>query len=143
MFVSRQEEDIMHYGSGRDYSSLPKVLRVATKELREHLDEFDALICTGISGLVVASPLSVRLKKPLMVLRKQGEDCHGNRLEPLIGYKEHLYPRILFVDDFVGCGDTRERCIDAVAKKSNRRAKIVAQYEYDPYMGDPGGWQYL
>lgn len=111
------------------FRDLGKTLTRMTRELRAHTDEFDAIICTGTSGLVVASPLSVRLKKKLLVLRKTNENAHGLGGMIIGGNLTNL--RILWIDDFVATGKTRTRIYEAVENQMPT-CKIVAESMCSP-----------
>lgn len=88
----------------------------AVTTLRPWADRFDAIIATGISGLVVAAPLALALNIPLTVLRKYTENCHSGQL--IEGVKSLTNARVLWVDDFTSNGETRERVEQAVAGAS-------------------------
>lgn len=126
----------MHYGCN-SYQALPQLLRSATKDLRQHEHEFDAIVCTGISGLVMASPLSMRLKKPLLVLRKDSESSHGipGELKGASGMPGQTVSgaRVLFVDDFISGGVTLRKCRESIERNGG---EIVASYEYTSFMGN-------
>jgi len=111
----------------RDHSfyDLERVVRRASARLRPALDEFDSIVVTGVSGMAVGFPLALRLKKPIAVLRKAGDDTHS--FKTLEG-GDDLGERVLFVDDFVSNGATRARVIDMVEKDPD--AKVVGTYQY-------------
>jgi adenine/guanine phosphoribosyltransferase-like PRPP-binding protein len=129
---SRHREHGSQSGSFRD---LADTVSDALLALRSHADEFDAIVVTGVSGAVVGSPVALALDKELLVLRKPNDDCHGNPGALLGGdpcekyaYRRNLNDkRVLFLDDFVSGGTTRERCRNAVEEKGG---KIVTQFEY-------------
>lgn len=71
--------------------------------------EFDTIVCTGVSGIVFATPLAMSLEKRLLIVRKDNESSHGEyRAEGSLGR------RWLFVDDFVSSGDTFRRVVSSV-----------------------------
>lgn len=107
-------------GSLRD---LEKAVRLTTKALRPHADEFESIVVSGMSGAVVGAPVALRLKKPLVIVRKPGENAHSGAI---VG-KDDIGPRTLFLDDFVASGETEQRVMKAVAKT---KARIAARYEY-------------
>lgn len=73
--------------------------------LRRHKDKFDFIAVRGVSGLVVGAPASLRLNKPLVVVRKPGEGQHS--YSSLVNGK-HAKGRYVFLDDFVSGGETRQ-----------------------------------
>ena len=63
--------------------------------------EFDAIACRGLSGLLIAPQIAVRLEKSLIVVRK-GEDCHSSNM--VEGDSATL--RYIIVDDLIATGST-------------------------------------
>lgn len=115
---------IYHGMSERDFSDLPHEVETACRNLRQYGDRFNTIIVQGVSGMCVGFPVALQLGKDIVVLRKEGEDCHdGFTLVGLIGIGD----RVLFLDDFINTGDTRKRCRRAVEDES---AKLVATYTY-------------
>jgi adenine/guanine phosphoribosyltransferase-like PRPP-binding protein len=79
-----------------------------------------------VSGQCVGFPLALRLKVPIAVLRKQGEDCHALQ-GTLINRQAVTGKRVLFVDDFIATGETRDRCREAVATAGG---ELVGSFTY-------------
>lgn len=120
---------MIYDGSGGSLDNLESVVRKTTKVLREHIDEFDSIAVTGTSGLLVGVPAAMRLKKPIVIVRKEEDGSHDYRT---VINAQNMGRRVLFLDDLVATGDTRQRVVDAVAHKVPRyqSARVVAQYEY-------------
>lgn len=95
----------------------------AVRDLLPHVLKFDAVVVTGVSGLAVGAPVALALEVELVVLRKEGENCHGGKT--LLG--NCAEKRVLFLDDFVGGGATRRKCKVAV---ENARGMVVGQFLY-------------
>lgn len=104
---------------------LAPTVRDAVDALRPHRSEFDSIIVTGLSGVIVGTPVAMRLRKPLVVFRKAGEDAHSSTP---VNHKR-LGTRALFLDDFISDGGTYRRVEDALVK-TDRGATIVAKYLY-------------
>jgi len=122
---------MIYHGPGRGgLIGLETTVRRTTKELRPILDQFDSIIVQGLSGVVVGIPVGLRLKKPVVILRKPDENCHSG-IGLVNRYK--LGRRVLFLDDFISNGDTLRRCKEAVKKE---RAEIVRTFEYRDYTFD-------
>lgn len=86
------------------------VKRLQQTLVEEKID-FDSIACRGVSGIMLASPLSFVTKKPLIVVRKTVEGNHGNSI--LEGY----FPRDLryiIVDDFISTGATVRAIIEEI-----------------------------
>lgn len=114
---------------GNHLSDLREIVNQSVRDLKAHIDEFDAIVVRGISGLAVGSPVSLRLKKDLLVVRKPQnvERSHGSF--PVIGARVEG-ARILFFDDFRAGGVTFMACRDALLSEG-KPCSIVGQYLYD------------
>lgn len=133
----------MFYTKHNEISDLAEHVNRAVSKLSKRLNEFDSIAVRGTSGLLVGSPVAMMLGKPLIVVRKPGESSHSS-LDV-----EHIGPvgmRVLFLDDFISSGDTKDAVIEAV-EGNHRGAKIVAQYMYgwwdDEGGGTRGQWESL
>jgi orotate phosphoribosyltransferase-like protein len=69
--------------------------------------EFETIVCTGLSGLLVAPEVSERLGKNLAIIRK-GESSRGSDVERTYGGPIGNY---IILDDFVESGRTIARVI--------------------------------
>lgn len=124
---------MIYHGNQGTFDDLEKTVKEAIKDLKPHVAEFDAIICQGTSGLVIASPVAIALKKKLLIVRKPKERSHGSQGEILgKGYFEKTHPerfrgRVLFIDDFIGCGETRLRTCGAA---DDYGMQVVLQYCY-------------
>ena len=74
--------------------------------------KFDAIACRGVSGLIVAAPVSFILDKPLVVVRKFLEGSHSNMM--VEGYLEKNL-RYIIVDDFMKTGNTIRKIIEEIS----------------------------
>lgn len=108
-----------------DLSDMALVATYTTKALRERAEEFDSIAVRGMSGALIGAIVSVRLKKPLVIVRKPGENPHGSEYAV---NGANVGKRVLFLDDFVSTGRTKRAVIEAIEKLG---AEIVLQYEYD------------
>jgi adenine/guanine phosphoribosyltransferase-like PRPP-binding protein len=113
--------------SGTAFADLELHVKDCVRTLQESEVRFDCIIVTGVSGLVVGAPLALRLRLPLLVLRKQNEASHGYDGELLGSRILDATSRVLFVDDFISEGETYRLCLEAVEKTG---AAIVASCEY-------------
>jgi len=106
---------------------------LSIRNLQPHVAEFDVIAVTGISGLVVGAPVAVALKKPLVVVRKDGERSHAmaehnfETYGPVVGGHMMLAQRVLWLDDFEASGKTRRRVEDAI---KGYGGEFVASYLY-------------
>lgn len=107
-----------------DLDKLPLVLAEALAILREHDSEFDFIVVRGISGLVVGAPVSLSLEKPLVVIRKGGENTHSKVHPNLMKVNGK---RGLFLDDLIASGTTLRECARVVRQG---HGTITCQYLY-------------
>ncbi len=122
-------------GERNTFADLERVVRRTTRDLRPHLDEFDAIAVTGVSGDSVGFPVALRLRKPIVSVRKESGQHHqwdGGDVAGYQGLPENA--RVLFLDDFVASGATRGRVERALGQlKGNPR--LVGQYMYHGWVG--------
>ena len=87
---------------------LPTEVAVVVEILTPHLDRFDGIAVTGLSGILPGVPASLTLGKRLLVLRKDGDNSHRANYHPgAEGVKRGT--RWLILDDFIAQGATVER----------------------------------
>lgn len=91
---------------------LDEAVFLLDEALRPHLDKFQSVVCTGLSGIVPASVFCHRHHKNLVVVRKPGEACHGSPIEGSYNWQD-TNSNYVVVDDFVGSGRTIQRLLDA------------------------------
>jgi adenine/guanine phosphoribosyltransferase-like PRPP-binding protein len=90
----------------------PETLREILKTAKTALSnqDYDAIAFRGVSGALLASPLSIMVNKPLIVVRKPGESAHSKAsCEGCVTAK-----RYIIVDDFVATGGTCRAIIKAI-----------------------------
>ena len=99
-------------------------IREAVKALRpwDKTYPFDSIAFRGTSGAALAFPLSLRLKKTLMCIRKDdGNHFGSNTIEG-----DHAANTYVIVDDCVESGDTVRKIVEIVDKEVG--AKCVGLY---------------
>ncbi len=97
------------YGLHRTAIGHRLAVRRVSYALRHIENEFDAIYVTGQSGIVPGSVVAWCLKKPLVILRKDEECSHGQRIEG--GDDNCANMRLVIVDDFVSRAGTMERLL--------------------------------
>lgn len=101
----------------------------AVRKLRPYLDRFDSIVVTGVSGIVVGSPVALALDKPLVVVRKENDGSHGShrgREGCILGLPD-LGTKACFLDDLVASGKTRRFVQESILPE----AQVVMQYMYE------------
>jgi adenine/guanine phosphoribosyltransferase-like PRPP-binding protein len=102
----------MIYDEGaHTFTNLSEVVDDTVALLRRYTSEFDSIVVRGISGIVVGSPVSLALKKPLVIVRKPGDGSHSPRTVENI---ENVGSRYLFLDDFLSMGTTRRAVAEEI-----------------------------
>jgi adenine/guanine phosphoribosyltransferase-like PRPP-binding protein len=106
----------------------PKRAKYTVKQvirmIKERGLEFDTIACRGVSGLLIAPIVAMRLNKIMIVVRK-GENTHS-------GYEvegDHGAKRYLILDDFIDGGDTVRAIIKDIFHV-NRSARCVGFIAY-------------
>jgi adenine/guanine phosphoribosyltransferase-like PRPP-binding protein len=115
---------MIHYDNSRGLSDLREIVQRTARDL-EGLS-FDSIVATGVSGLVVASPVSLMLGKPLVVVRKDNDrTCwHVSPVENA----QHAGRSYLFLDDYAGEGKTYDHVRSMM--RSATSAKYTGTYEF-------------
>lgn len=122
----------MIYDGDPGLSDLAETVERAVHDLRPHVNEFDSIAVTGMSGVVVGSPVSIELKKPLVIVRKTTDESHGGQGTVNL---ERAGERVLFLDDFVESGETRFRVKEAIRCRAGSSVTAQYLYTYSKYEG--------
>lgn len=85
--------------------------------------EFETIVCTGLSGLLVAPEVAERLGKSLAIIRKGKSNHHGSDVERTYSGPIGNY---IILDDFVESGRTIARVIGDM----NGEGVCVGSYFY-------------
>lgn len=130
----------MIYGShaskdGRAYNTfedLHLVVRDAVATLKCHLNEFDSIVVRGMSGVVVGAPVALKLKKPLVVVRKDTDSDnhtkHRGREGKVLNLR-NMGERVCFLDDLISTGRTKMAVHEAI--QPDARIAVIYTYESD------------
>lgn len=138
---------MIYTGDAGLFSDLGKCVTQTEQALTEFHDRFDVIVASGVSGIVVASPVCLELDIPLVIVRKK-EDHNGHHLGgEILNAKALDGKRYLILDDFVCSGRTIEYIKDRVANAplavfpwmDYAPAKYVGTYEYseDCFLWEP------
>lgn len=97
------------------------------KVINESEVKFDYILCTGISGIIVSGAVAARLKKNVLIIRKEREATHGDDYE----YANNFSPRtkkFIIIDDGISSGKTIVRLfgkMNEFYKNLDRRPEAV------------------
>jgi adenine/guanine phosphoribosyltransferase-like PRPP-binding protein len=108
---------------------LQKIVRNATKH--SPTTKYDTIAFRGMSGALVAPPIAGKLKKNLIMVRKDIKNCHSCQL--VEGYKKSK--NYIIVDDFVESGRTAFDIYYAVKKFSPKSKCLGVLVAADGAMG--------
>lgn len=114
--------------SGGTLDDLQATVDQTVMNLRLHADEFDFIAVRGCSGMLVGAPVSLALSKPLVVVRKPGENAH--QWSGTVVNADRAQGRYVFLDDLVSSGMTRGAVLEALADRPG--AEYAATYLYHP-----------
>lgn len=117
-----------------NHKSRNKAIIKAVCDLRKISNDFDSIVCCGISGILVVPQIAELLNKHIVIIRKQSERRYSEFL------MEGVTPnRYIIVDDLICSGDT-VRYIKRTIKEECPRANCVGVYCYMPqecaYVGE-------
>ena len=94
------------------------------KLVRQRNIQFDAIACRGLSGLLIAPIVAMRLKKTLLCVRK-GEKTHSpQNVEGDAKAKTYV-----ILDDFIDSGETVSAIVDGI-KVFNAEARCIGYIAY-------------
>lgn len=103
-----------------------KIIIKAVCDLRKISDQFDSIVCCGVSGLMVVPQIAEILDKHIVVIRKYGERCYSEF--PMEGVTPFRY---VIVDDLVCSGSTIKH-INNTIYEDCPRSRCVGVYCYIP-----------
>ena len=109
------------YGTFRDLDAA--VLRAVRRIERCTVQKFDMIVVQGVSGMSLGFPLALKLGIDICVVRKDGENNHCG--DERITGSAVKGKKLLFVDDFVSSGLTRQRVRREVEAAGG---KVVGEY---------------
>lgn len=115
----------MIYDSGSHLDNLAEKVDAAVYFLQPRKRYFDSIVVRGQSGVIVGSPVALRLRVPLVVVRKPGVSSHSSYH---VINLQNVGDRWLFLDDFISSGATLLACKNELAKYDTRCSFV---YQYD------------
>jgi len=118
---------MIHSTTDQGLSDLPVTIERTVQDLARHMHQFDSIVTSGVSGLVVASPVAWNMGMPLVIVR-DGTKTKCYHAQPVEGLRD-IGRRYLFLDDHIGLGTVFEMSLRAIQRVSD--AHCVATYEYE------------
>lgn len=109
-----------------NHNNRKKYIRATVKALKESGLDFQSIVCTGLSGLLVSPVIAERLDKQLVIVRK-GESSHGSDIE--MDWRNNIGNYVI-LDDFTESGETITRIRNKMVKHFPLGADCVGVYMY-------------
>lgn len=136
------------------FRNLPQTVDNLCAHIEKSGVKFDAIAVRGVSGMLVGPTVSLRLYKPLIIVRKEKERdySHAHYLVECdnmeIGEPRSEYVRFIFIDDLISSGESY-RSVCAAIKEEWTQNKLFGQNEpqcvcafcYAPQTYTPRDWQ--
>lgn len=119
---------MIHYDAELGLSDLAVVVGNAVYDLQPYAAEFDSIAVEGVSGIIIGSPVSLVLAKPLIIVRKDADVANAHC--PHVSAVENAAAagnRVLFLDDYVGEGKTLRHVATQIQTLTS--GHITARYE--------------
>jgi orotate phosphoribosyltransferase len=108
-------------------SRLSKTCTNVIKKLKELGWEFDAIAVRGVSGITIGSIVASRMRKQLIVVRKDGDGSHADtRVEGIILGRDFKF---VFIDDLICSGETRRKTLEKMLDYKKDRGSFH-KYKY-------------
>jgi adenine/guanine phosphoribosyltransferase-like PRPP-binding protein len=92
---------------------LGATVHASVEKLLPLRDQFDSIVVTGLSGVIVGVPVALLLDRPVVILRRPDDSAHDGLFVNLA----RLGQRVCFLDDFVRTGGTRGRVLDMLKRE--------------------------
>lgn len=78
-----------------------KIVNFLYKNLKPHVETFDAIAISGYSMALIAPIIAHRLKKEMIIVRKEREPCHSDLI-----FEGKENQKCIIIDDLVASGGT-------------------------------------
>lgn len=97
------------------------------RDLNPRTNDFDTIVATGTSGMMIAPIIAMIMRKHMVAVRKPGENSHsgGLKLQGIFG------ERWIFLDDFIATGNTLRRVVGTVEQEGPKNAEFIGAYLYE------------
>lgn len=140
-FQFTYDDTSSHLVQPMDPKSRAKTVENSVKRIRESGFEFNSIVVTGLSGIIIGTLLSEVLGVPLFVVRKK-EHPQPHSYRYIEGPDQINAARYLIVDDLVSSGSTVKRILKEMSK-AGPASKCVGAYFYDESFDCTSTMRYL
>uniref|UniRef100_A0A7J2THW4 Orotate phosphoribosyltransferase n=1 Tax=Archaeoglobus fulgidus TaxID=2234 RepID=A0A7J2THW4_ARCFL len=106
-------------------STFPDILEMIADAMAEKLKnvEFDRIACIELGGVPIATAVSLKMKKPLLIFRKEKKE-HGLSEDMIGELKEG--ERVVVIEDVITTGKSALSVAKRVEEKGGKVVKILA-----------------
>lgn len=108
---------------------LTKYTVAVTRHLKKILD-FNTLAVCGHSGIVLGTLVSTKLKMPLLVVRKDGDQAHDDL--KVNGYRSEEC-KYLILDDLISSGNTIRHVLRQIYETAQRKNDMARAAGHNPW----------
>lgn len=124
-----------------DINIFQRMVNRTAKEVKRLYPRVTHIAVSGVSGCTVGAAVALKLKKHLIVVRKEGDGSHSRcNVE---GYPENVSFCYIILDDFVCDGITVNRIYYSI-REENNQAECCGIYQYyKDYRRPYDGYEYL
>ena len=121
----------------RDQTS---VINAAIATLSAVAEDFDAIVVTGVSGLLLGPTLAHLMRKRIGIVRKyEDQPGKGNHAVCAVESNMEFDDRWLFVDDLIASGETVKRVVCQM-ERHMPTTRMAGRYLYNREEYIEGGW---
>lgn len=121
-----------------DHKKLNSIIRRISNRLLEDYKKgvFEILAVSGNSGIIIGSIISYKTKIPLLVIRKPGENSHGELVEMSYKFRstKKMFSKYAILDDFISSGATIKRMIGTLESKYKVELSVI--YCWNVFAGE-------
>jgi len=95
-----------------DPESQSKIIKKCVKVIRKSFKDIEYIAVTGLSGLIIGSPVAFLCNKRLIVIRKGTEESHADY--DVEGIPNSGADKYIILDDFISSGNTINRIYNEI-----------------------------
>lgn len=107
-----------------DHKKRKRYIAATVKALKNSGLEFRSIVCTGLSGMMIAPVVAERLGARLVIVRKD-ESSHGSDIET-----SGIIGSYIILDDFIETGATLDRVIEKINDNGYLMGECVGAFLY-------------
>lgn len=107
-----------------------ELVKQCVTKIKEEFGNIDAIVVTGLSGLIIGSAVSIKTGKQLVVVRKPRDESHACvEVEGLINLGRSF--KYVILDDFIDSGKTLNRIAKKIHSEAGKNTMCVGYLMYN------------